>query len=180
MSIRRTAVQTLGVALGVMMLPAPARSQQIPEACRPVIEAQRKEIMTPHHAYQTDSAAGGNTTRVTGEFISTAEATYVLYHGAWKHSPMTPQAALAQFEENLANARNLACRRVGEESVGGVRTVVYTMHNETGDVGIDGRVWVAVSSGLVLRTDYQESDGGSRQRSTRYQYANVHAPAGVH
>ena len=183
MSIQRTALQTLGATLGVMMRPAVARGQQIPEACRPLIEAQRKEIMTPHHAYQTDSTAAGHTTRVTGELISTSDATYVLYRGAWRRSPMTPQGALTQFEENLANARKLACRRVGEAGVGGIRAVVYTIHNEADDVRADGRIWVAFSSGLVLRADYQELDssgGGRRQLSIRYEYVNVRAPRGVH
>ncbi len=182
MATRSTLLHILGAALGGMMLPAPAQGQQIPAACRPLLEAQRKVILTPHHSYQSDGPATGKASRATGELISTAEATYVLYRGTWKRSPMTPRAALAQFEENIANARNLACQRVGEESVGGVRAIVYTSHSESEDARADGRIWVGVSSGLVLRSDQDIDSGGGDRRhlSIRYEYDNVHPPAGLH
>ena len=182
MATRPTLLRLLGVALGVLMLPAPGMGQQIPAACRPLFEAQRKEILTSHHAYQSDGPTNGNVTRATGELISTAEAIYTLYRGAWKRSPMTPEAALTQFEENIANARNLACQRVGEESVGGVRAVVYTSHNETDEARADGRIWVGVSNGLVLRTDQDIDNGGGARRhlSIRYEYENVRPPSGLH
>ena len=182
MATRSTHLRILGAALGVVMFPPPGAGQQIPAACRPLFEAQRKTILTPHHSYQSDSLTTGNAPRATGELISSGGATYVLDRGTWKRTPMTPKAALAQLEENIANARNLACQQVGEEIVGGVRAVVYTSHNESEDARADGRIWVGVASGLVMRSD-QDIDTGAGDRrhlSIRYEYDNVHPPAGLH
>jgi hypothetical protein len=46
----------------------------------------------------------------------------------------------------------------------------------------DGQVWVATTTGLILRTetDMSTTDGGGTDHmSTRYEYTNVQAPAGV-
>ncbi|HET8834364.1 MAG TPA: hypothetical protein VFN08_06510 [Gemmatimonadales bacterium] len=45
----------------------------------------------------------------------------------------------------------------------------------------DARVWVAREAGVVLRTeeDVDAGDAGKRHISIRYEYADVHAPAGV-
>jgi hypothetical protein len=176
---RQDISSSLWAVLGVAVLPVVARAQTIPAACRPLIGAQRKEITTPHHTYVTEGPQlpGGTTT--TSELISTGGATYVLHRGQWKRSPMTPQAELAQLEENLANTRQFSCQRVGNESVGGVPATVYVAHTETDDLKADARTWVATGTGLVLRTeeDLDAGDGAKRHLSIRYDYRNVHAPA---
>jgi hypothetical protein len=164
---------------GIAVLPVATRAQTIPAACRPLIDAQRKEITTPHHTYVTEGpqAPGGTTT--TSELISSGGATYVLHRGQWKRSPMTPQDELAQLEENLTNTRQFSCQRVGEASVGGVPAVVYVSHNESEDLKADARIWIAAGTGLVLRTeeDLDTGNGDKRHISIRYDYANVRAPA---
>lgn len=70
---------------------------------------------------------------------------------------------------------------MGNESVNGVPAAVYVAHSETEDLKADARTWVATGSGLVLRTeeDLDTGNGDKRHLSLRYEYANVHVPAGV-
>jgi hypothetical protein len=172
---------SLLAVLWVGVLPAAAPAQVIPPACRPLIEAQKKEIMTPNHAYLTESFPASSGQGTTHEVISAGGAMYILHGGNWRRSPLTPQAALAQLEENLTTTKQYSCRHVGDESVGGVPAAVYVAHSETEDLKADARTWIAQDTGLVLRTeeDLDTGVGGKRHISIRYEYTNVHAPAGV-
>lgn len=162
------------------MAPAAAHAQKIPAACQPLIDAAKKVITTPHHLYSTRTRATKGAPADTGELISVGGVTYLRDKGKWMRSPMTPQMELDQLNENLANATLYSCQRVGEESVGGVTAVVYTAHEETGELKADVRQWIAKGSGLVLRTE-EDMDLGMGQPShlsLRYEYTNVRAPAG--
>jgi hypothetical protein len=143
-----------------------------------VIDAEKKEIMTPHHIYSTDVSAGTGKGGEMHEMISTGGATYILYHGTWRKSPMGPKESLQQLEENLANAKSVSCQRLPDETVGGVRAAVYQTH-EGEEVKVDARTWVA--GGLVLRQeeDMDVGEGMKRHMSLRYDYTNVQPPAGV-
>jgi hypothetical protein len=179
---RRSAVSpSLLAVLCLALAPAAARAQAIPPACRPLIEARRKQLQTPNHSYETETPSHPGAQATTHESITTGGVMYILYQGHWRRSPLTPQAALAQLEENLANAKRFSCQHVGDESVGGVPAAVYTAHSEDENVTVDARTWVARGSGLVLRTEEDLDIGGGPKRhiSIRYDYANVRAPAGV-
>ena len=163
------------VTLGIALSPAVVRAQKSPAACQPLVDAERKEIMTPHHVYET---RGGS----ANELISTGGVTYIQLHGAWRRSPMGPKEALAQMQENLDSARAFSCQRTGGESVGGVATVIYAAHVENQGVKADTRTWVAVATGLPVRQEEDlEIDGtpGKTHLSTRWDYTNVRVPAGA-
>lgn len=155
--------------------PAVVRAQQIPPACQPLVDAERKEIVTPHHMYVVRAGA-------TSELISTGGVTYIQVHGAWRRSPMSPTFALAQLQENLDSATAFSCRHAGAESVAGVPTIVYTAHVENQGVKADTRTWVATATGLPLKQEEDmEIDGtpGTTHQSTRWDYTNVRAPEGA-
>jgi len=176
---RRSALGSLRlVALLVTAAPAAAAAQSAPAACRPLIEAEKKQILTPHHAYVTAGPAGKQR---TDETISTGGVTYVQTGGAWRRSPMTPRDQLDQLERNLSTTKTYSCQQVGHESVSGVSAVVYTSHTENEDVVGDSRTWIASGTGLPLQQEEDVDTGaGDRQHmSVRYEYADVHAPAGV-
>lgn len=163
------------VALALAVTPVPALAQRISPGCQPLVDATRKQIMTPHHAWVTQ---GGRTT----ESISAGGATYIQVRGTWKRSPMGPQQALDQMQENLRTATAYTCQRVGSESVGGVPAAVYTSHVENQGVKADARTWIAAATGLILRQeeDMGTDDGtGTTHMSVRWEYGDVHAPAGV-
>ncbi len=160
-------------------LPALAGAQAIPPDCRPVIAAEKKQIMTPTHAYTTRGE--GKAQRVD-EVITTSGAMYVLTGGSWKKLPQTQKDMLDRLNLNLAHTRGYACQRLGDESIAGTSATVYQAHAETDDVKSDGKVWVAKDSGLILRQDSDIDSGAGDPKihmSIRYEYANVQAPAGV-
>jgi hypothetical protein len=166
------------LALPVAANPAGAAAQSAPAACRPLIEAEKKQILTPHHVYVTSGAAGK---RETDETITAGGVTYVQTSGAWRRSPMTARDQLDLLERNLATAKTYSCQRVGTEPVGGVSAVVYTAHTENEGVVADSRTWIASGTGLPLRQeeDVDTGFGDKQHMSMRYEYANVHAPAGA-
>lgn len=179
MSRRRAISPSLLAVLCFTIAPALARAQAIPAACRPLIDARKKQIVTPNHAYATEGQGAGATTH---ESITAGGVMYIRYQGQWRRSPLTPQAALEQLQENLADTKGFFCQVVGDESVAGVAATVYTSHDENDTIKADARVWVAKGSGLVLRTEEDLDTGGptgKRHISIRYDYANVRAPAGV-
>lgn len=181
MSHRLAVAPFLVTVLGLAVTPIGARAQTVPAACRPLIDAQKKQITTPYHSYVTAGPVKQGEKATTMETISTGGAIYTSYNGKWRRIPMTPTDAVNQLQENLANAKNLFCQRVGEESVAGGPAVVYSLHSETEDAKNDERLWVAKGTGLLLRMDDDLDTGqatGKRHTSVRYEYTNVQAPAG--
>jgi hypothetical protein len=94
---------------------------------------------------------------------------------------MTPAQMAAQQQDNVRDATAFSYRRLPDESVGGVAAVVYSTHSENDGSKADGQVWIAKGSGLILRmdADVEPGDVDQTHMSTRYDYTNVHAPAGV-
>lgn len=163
------------VALALALIPVRALGQRIPPACQPLVDAAKQQIMTPHHAWVTQ---GGRTT----ESIAIGGATYIQVHGTWKRSPMGAKEALDQMQENLRTATAYSCQHLGNESVGGVPAAVYTSHVENQGVKADAKTWIATATGLILRQeeDMGTDDGtGTTHMSIRWDYSNVHVPAGV-
>jgi hypothetical protein len=156
---------------GLVWCAAPAFAQTS-AACRPVTEAMLKVATTPHHT----AAASGSSD--ASETIVVDNATYVKVKGAWRKSPMTPQAQLEQEKENIKNAKVYTCQLLRTESANGMATNVYKVHSETEDVGVsDGTVWVAASLGLPVRSEADFTTVGSKMHMTiTWDYANIHAP----
>lgn len=173
--------------LSIAAMPLAARAQTVSAACKPVLDANTKEISTPHHAYQTESiwAKGAPVKGApvkTSEIISTATASYILVGGKWTRLSITPKENIAQMQENLRNAKVYACRTLPGASVNGVPTLVYSAHAENDMAKNDAQFWVAKSTGLIVREDidmYVDEGDGKRHMSTRYDYTNVQPPPGV-
>src|SRR5262249_50772154 len=113
--------------------------------------------------------------------ISAGGQNYVLSKGKWQKSPMDAAATAKLEQDNINSATEISCHRVRDESVNGESAVVYSSHVVNEGVKADGLVWVGRSSGLVLKTesDVDTGDGDKRHFSTRFDYTNVHAPAGA-
>lgn len=173
------AAAALLAALGLAVSSPPARAQDVSAACRPLVDAMKKQLTTPHHAYMETGTPGSSAKPRTSELIGTADAMYVLVSGKWMKSPMGPTEALAQMQENFKTAKAYSCERVGPELVGGVPTEVYTSHSDNQGVIADARTWVAKSTGLPVRQQEDVAvDPTTRQHiSVRWEYGNVRAPA---
>jgi hypothetical protein len=175
------ALQVL-LSLSFAALPLAASAQTVSPACKPVLDANMKEISTPHHSYQTEKNPAKGTQTTTGELITTATESFLLYKGKWMKSPMTPQNNIAQMKENLRDTKVYECKKLPDASVNGVSTAVYSAHSENDMAKTDAQLWVAKSTGLILREeiDMDTGDaGGKRHISLRFDYTNVQPPPGL-
>jgi hypothetical protein len=168
--------------LSIAAMPLAARAQAVSAACKPVIDANTKEISTPHHGYQTQEKPGAEGKTTMSEIIATATASYVLVDGKWTRINVTPKDNLAQMQENLKNAKVYNCQTQPDATINGVPMLVYLAHSENDMAKTDARFWVAKSTGLIYREDidmYGDEGDGKQHMSIRYDYTNVQPPAGV-
>jgi hypothetical protein len=163
----------------VACLPSIARAQKDLASCKPVLDALDKQYAVPYHAYGTTVTASGKSTPRQNEMISAGGQLYIRIDGGWRRSPMTVAMLIQQQHENVRDARALSCRRIRDESVGGVDAVVYGMHSENDGSTSDGQVWIARSTSLPLRleSDVDPGDPDTTHISSRIEYTNVQPPA---
>ncbi len=158
--------------------PTVAHSQTAQTACRPLIDAEKKQIVAAKHVYMTERSTIPGAKDEAHESITAGGVNYMMMHGKWMRSPLSPKDFLEQLEQNLTTAKVYTCRRLGNESVGGASSIVYTAHTENEGVTADVRTWVASGTGLPLRQeeDLDTGAGDKRHLSIRYEYGNVRAP----
>jgi hypothetical protein len=167
-----TAVTAALLALSIAL---PARAAD-PASCRPVLDATRKQNSVSTHMYMTRTAPSSGGKPSTSEMIYVGGTSYIQVGDGWKRSTMTREAGQKVAEENIKSAKVISCRYLRDEMVGGEAAAVYSQHIENEDTVSDGTVWISKSRGLPLRVDTKVED---TQRSVRYEYGNVQAPAGV-
>jgi hypothetical protein len=170
-------MRAVGYALAAAAIGAmPALAQKDVASCKPLFDAMRKQHQTATHMYTT-TAKGGAAPR-TMEMISVGNANYLQIRGQWKSSPMSPKEMQEQEDENIRDAKALACKRLRDESVNGVSATAYSMHSDTGFSTEDGQFWVGKSNGLPVKAEYDITiDAGEKTHYvTRYEYAGVKAP----
>ncbi len=166
------------VVLAAFFLSTPAFAFAADAACQPVFDAATKLLGVPAHSYSTETARDGKTK--TSEAIYANGAIYINYNGKWIRSKMTPQDMLKQEQENIRDAKS-TCRHVRDEMVNGEAAAFYTAHSDNDGIKSDAQTWISKSKGLPLKTeeDLDTGDGDKRHVSIRYEYGNVHPPAGV-
>jgi hypothetical protein len=160
-----------------MLSPAAPAFAAADAACQPVFDSAVKVRAASAHVYNTEKLAGGRT-RV-GELIYANGIIYILVEGKWIRSKMTPEDMLKQQQENIRNSKT-TCRHVRDELVNGEAAALYSIQTENEDIKSEGQTWISKSKGLPLRTEEDIDPGPDQQHmSIRYEYSNVHAPAGV-
>jgi hypothetical protein len=167
-------------ALFAMALaPLAADAQKDVASCKPLLDAAAKQAGTPYHGYITTSAVVPGGKPRQDEMISVGGQHYFQYKGQWMRSKLDAAALAKQGEENMRTATVVSCRRVRDESVGGVSAVVYSTHMVNEGITSDGMTWIAQGTGVTLRSesDIDTGDGEKNHISSRYEYTNVHAPA---
>ena len=139
-----------------------------------------KQTNAPLHLYMT-STKGGKTR--TSELIYLGDATYIQFEGKWRRSPTTAAARQQERMEAIQRAKALTCKYLRDEAVNGEAAAVYSARAETADDSSSTTVWVSKSRGLPLKmeldTDIGVGAAGKEQRTMRYEYEHVSAPAGV-
>jgi hypothetical protein len=161
------------------MLARPALAMD--PSCQPAADASAKMLTTPTHITSTTTAAyTGGKPRNT-ESIYAGNAIYVNVGGKWSRSKMTPQEMLKIEQDNRESAKG-TCHYVRDESVNGEAAALYAVQTDTEVGKSEAQTWISKSRGLPLRTEMDMDVGGSMGKShmsTRYDYNNVHPPAGV-
>jgi len=177
--VNRKVLWTVLGATVVCWNPGSARAEN---ECKAVFDAGDKLTATPHHGYQTSTVQTKGAKQETGEDIFVGGAFYVLIHGQWRKSPLTVEQKKNMERENRQNARNVSCRYLRDEVVNGEAVKVFQAHSETPELRADSVVWIAKSTGLILRQeeDVDSGEGDRSHVSVRYEYRNVSAPAVSH
>jgi len=168
----------------ILMAMCLAPSHAADNGCKPLFDAMSKVLVTPTHVYSSETAAyHGNKPR-NSEMIYAGGANaaiYIFFDAKWTRSKMDAATMSKQEEENRRTAK-YSCRYVRDEIVNGEAAAVYTSHAETEALKSDATAWISKSKGLPLRMelDHDLDDPRSRSHtSLRYDYSNVHPPAGV-
>lgn len=157
----------------------PARAAVDP-SCKTVLEAMRKQLSTPAHAYTVKTPGLGGKKPETREMIRTGGAIYVQTEKGWRRSPMTVEDMRKQEEENIRTAKSMTCRYLRDEAVGGEAAAVYHSQADNQDVKSEATVWISKRTGLPLKSenDIDTGDNDKQHLSIRYDYTNVAPPAG--
>ena len=168
-----------------LMLATPALSSALDDpTCKALYDASRKANLTANHMYMTTVAAYNHNQPENSEMISTGGANgvmYIMVRGKWTRSRLTPGELVKDKEQGQASAKN-TCRYLRDETLSGEATSVYSSHADTETGKMDTTIWISKSKGLPLREDIDMDVGGSMGKShktIRFDYVNVHPPAGV-
>ncbi len=177
---------TLCAAFFGLMLAMPALTHALDDpTCKAIYDASRKANLIPSHMYSTTIAGYNRNQPENSEMISTGGANgviYIMVRGKWTRSHLTPGELVKDKDEGASTAK-ATCRYLRDEAVNGEATSVYSSHDDTEAGKLDTTVWLSKSKGLPLREEIVIDVGGSMgksHRSIRYDYVNVHPPAGVH
>ena len=153
-------------------------------ACKPLYEVSRKANLIPYHMYSTTVAGYNRNQPENSEMISTGGANgviYVMVRGKWTRTRLTPGDLVKDKDEGASTAKN-TCRYLRDEALNGEAASVYNSHSDTEVGKVDTTIWISKSKGLPLREDIDIDVGGSMgksHKSIRFEYGNVHPPAGV-
>jgi hypothetical protein len=169
MSSRHLWILGTGLALAVVVSPRSASAQA---GCEPIIQAMKAEMKAPawHRTVDMKTARGAMKMEI---IKADGQLFRRMNDGAWAKMPMDA-AALNQTNGDLLASGKLTlsgCKRVGEEAVGSVSTVIYeytsTMAGMPKPFG--GRIWIGASDALPYRSE-------STTTSQRTEYRGVKAP----
>jgi hypothetical protein len=135
-------------------------------SCKAVLAAQRQQLSVPVHGHSTMTLVPGKPE--PSEEIYTGKAIYVLQAGKWTVSPITSAEMAQELEDNIKNAK-MSCRSVRDETIDGVSTTLYSVHEELNGLVSDSQFWISKATGLpvMLKMATMES---------HYSYTNVAAP----
>lgn len=172
------------LALGAAA-PLAAQSPQ----CATVYSAMTKMFDVPFHLYMVDTAGtdaqmhGGKPT--VSEEVFAGGLIYVMVDGKkWIKSPVDGAEMRKDWmdgSKQFADAKT-TCTHLRDESVNGESASVWSIHSDTGVGASDSNAWTSKSRSVVLRDEVRIDVGGALGKShtiMNYDYANVHAPAGV-
>jgi hypothetical protein len=174
----------LSIALLIAAAGQPAHAVVDP-SCKVLVDAMMKQIGTPTHVFVTETGMESKHGKPTNhEMIYSGDAIYIQMEGQWKRSPMTVQQMRQQEEKNQRDMTSMSCHYLRDETVGGETAAVYSTESTTPALGKSkATMWLSKRNGLPLKSENSMGIGDKYSppinEVIRYDYANVHAPAGV-
>jgi hypothetical protein len=154
--------------------------------CAPIYGVMARLFDTPFHLYmidsaQTDAQLHGGTPRVSEEIWS-GNVMYIMTRGKWMKSPIDVAAMRKSQKEHVDADTKATCTPVRDEDVTGEPAALWTIHSVTEYGTSETNAWVSKRRNLIVQSDVHLDVGGALGKShtvQRYEYSNVHAPAGV-
>src|SRR5271165_531563 len=100
---------TKALRAGLLAIGLSAAAQAADDICKVLLDADKKMILTAHHAYQTQTLTTRKDKPETSEAINSGGlngAVYIMTKGQWHQSSMGPDSALKHKEENIRNSKS--------------------------------------------------------------------------
>jgi len=153
----------------LLAIAAPAFGAELSPACKPIMDAMEKTLLSDHTT---------TTTRAEGSVngITAGGTMYIQVKGAWRKSAMSAKDALANSRENLKAAKEFTCTPLADSVIDGTPVANYATHEVNEDGGNDGKVSIAKSSGMVLQVENDLKGGAGTHYVTHYGFGSVKAP----
>jgi hypothetical protein len=185
--MNRKTPSTIAIPLALLIAAAAGQLAHaaVDPSCKVTVDAMMKQIGTPTHVVVSETGMEGKPGKPqTHEMIYLGDAIYLQMGGQWKRSPMTVQQMRQREEQNQRDTTSMSCHYLRDETVGGEAAAVYSVESTTPALGKSrATMWLSKRSGLPLKS---ENSLGVDDKSSppineviRYDYTNVHAPAGV-
>ena len=173
----------LGFVLGVsvcsvagIMLAAESVADPV---CQALLDAMSKSTRTPVHAYSTMGGLTNGTAPQQIETITIGDLAYTKIGAEWKASKA--RRLEAEFMEQMKlHPGAIRCKQEADEPFDGEAAAVYRMRLQEGNKIVDCKMWVSKARGLMIHTTIDiQLNGAVTNVSVRYDYNNVHVPAGA-
>ena len=166
---RHVVLVVAALTAAVVLMPQPASAQA---GCEAIIKAMNAEMKAPawHRTAEIKTARASMKVEI---IKADGQLFRRMNDGAWGKMPMDA-AALNQTNGELLQSGKLTlsgCKRVGDEAVGSVATVIYEYTSTIAGQPkpFSGRIWIGASDSLPYRSD-------SATMSQRTEYRGVKAP----
>lgn len=123
--------------------------------CKPIVDADKaRAAATSWHDKKTMQGTSMEMIRLDNDIYANMGGT------GWKKMPPGMVNTVTNAAKNAEKFNVSECTKVGEESVGGVATTVYTFKTAIpGQPPFAGKVWIGNKDGLPYRESGEKFDG---------------------
>ena len=94
-------------------------------------------------------------------------------NGRWVLSKLTMSDMANEMRSEIATAK-MTCHRLGEETVDGQATTIYSNHVDNRGNVSDNTLWISNATGLPIKTEVKLQNG--MQIVTVFDYSRAQAP----
>jgi len=152
--MRRARLLLASLAVFIAWMPV-TRVAGSDSACKPVIDADKaRAAATAWHAKKTMDG-------MSMEIIRAGNAVYANMAGTgWKQMPAPMAKSIVEAGNQADQYIVTDCRKLGEETVNGVPTTVWSFKTQVKDgAPVESRVWIGARDGLPYREQGEKHAG---------------------